>query len=228
MPLNLPGNYPTSLLKGLKEKEVAHTQTWCHGRKDIVVGLLDIHRFTAACHNATASSSKVELEAFFDLFYPGVVPAFSGQDGEINKLMGDGVFATFPSVFSALQGSMRALKWWEVAQPVFPSCFRRHKLKLMAFVGILNIHSYRLGCPEHYIDTSWVGAELNTFFKDAKDDVFSDHPDTCCWFNEKATNKLEKTLKQPRRRLLPTREAGTKNYCGLSISTGDEWLRGGK
>jgi len=189
-----PGNYPQDLLSQLQSGTKAPHEYGCSGETPITVAFLDINNFTRSCEQA--SKEPGALEDFLSQYYTGVIPQL-GLKANINKMMGDGILMTFPTEFDACEGCIGAVKWWrnQTKAGVIRRPFSDPTVSLVAMIGTLNVLPFRLGSLRQYLDYSWVGADLNRFFKDSKSDEFIKDTETCVWLNETAAVNLSSRVK---------------------------------
>jgi hypothetical protein len=184
-----PGNYTNKFIQQMLGEPDGYRATFLQDSRPTVIGFLDVHNFTPTCNRATQENRKNSLINFLEDFYKHIIRELSNQGGEVNKLLGDGILASFPKAISACRGCINAMAWWRLNKPNFDPPFCETP-SLIAIIGILDVHEFRHGHRSHYLDNSWIGAELNTFFKHSKDNQFSEHSAECVWFNERAAVEL--------------------------------------
>jgi hypothetical protein len=110
--------------------------------------------------------------------------------------MGDGVFARFPSEYHACKAGVAAIDWWIRSKRFgdIPKPFSNESVGLVVLVGTIHAYPFRHGLPGEYVDVSWIGADLNRFFKESKDKQFTPGNVPCVWLNETAAIRISRRV----------------------------------
>jgi hypothetical protein len=195
-----PGNYPLDFL----ESDCGYECQYFDDLDEVTVAFFDIHNFSQSCDKLRRQCGRSSglLQGFLRDYYAKVISAIDKCNGRVNKIMGDGVFARFDSQYEAAKAGISALSWWSHSrsQKWFRPPFSDDSVGLVVLIGTLDAYPFREGDTNHYNDVSWVGADLNRFFKDSKHKSFTPKRVPHVWLNESAALGISQDVPMVSRR----------------------------